>query len=41
MPECPEHDCALSLPREELLAHLRWDHNHSEFKAKEKLNGDV
>lgn len=33
--ECP--NCALSLGVTELLAHLQWDHNYTEYKAREKL----
>lgn len=36
--DCPEYDCELSFPkREEVLAHLEWDHNRSEYKAKQML----
>jgi len=31
--ECPEETCGLALRGDELISHLKWDHNRSERKA--------
>ncbi|WP_247005080.1 hypothetical protein [Halosolutus gelatinilyticus] len=37
--ECPEYCCGLSFnTSDELQAHLEWDHNRSEYKAKEMID---
>ena len=36
--ECPEMACGIKMRREELKAHLEWDHNRSEYQAERMLN---
>ena len=34
---CPEFECGIRLRRNELLAHLQWDHNRPEHKAEQMI----
>ena len=35
---CPEHGCGLDLNEEEMLAHLKWDHNYAGSQARRRLD---
>jgi hypothetical protein len=36
---CPEYDCTLTLRKQELSAHLEWDHNYSGRRLHQKVDG--
>lgn len=38
--KCPEWDCHITTSREELAAHLRWDHNRTTQEAVEMLDSE-
>lgn len=35
--KCPDYPCDLRFTKEEMQAHLEWDHNRSEYKAEQMI----